>query len=75
MSSRSARPWGTWGAPALIPGSAALPEPFDPILSCPSPGNCTLGGDYFSNRGRQLFVASEKNGTWAGPGLFPTSPP
>ena len=34
---------GTWGAPALLQGFAAQHDAFGDILSCPSPGNCTLG--------------------------------
>ena len=34
-------------------------------MSCPSPGNCTLGGEYISARdGIQVFVADQRHGTW-----------
>lgn len=61
---------GTWGAARLIRGFAALPGggvsfPADTSLSCPSAGNCTVGGTYVSKReGVQVFVATEKNGKW-----------
>ena len=62
---------GTWGAPALIPGSDALPGAAGDILSCPSPGNCTVSGGYFSKHGLRPFVATEKNGTWGQAGPLP----
>jgi len=61
---------GTWGKPRLVPGLAALPgalpgNAFLGASSCPSPGNCTLGGTYHRNHdGYQVFVASQKHGTW-----------
>lgn len=61
---------GTWGAARPIPGFPALPRGRVSLaagisLSCPSARNCTLGGDYISNGdGDQLFVVTEKNGTW-----------
>jgi hypothetical protein len=62
---------GTWGKPRLIPGLAALPgaapgNAFPGASSCPSPGNCTLGGEYRRKHDRyQAFVASQKHGTWS----------
>ena len=61
---------GTWGAAKLIPGISALPGgrpsfPADSSLSCPSAGNCTVGGTYASTGERaRLFVAAETDGTW-----------
>jgi hypothetical protein len=34
-------------------------------ISCPSAGNCAIGGDYFDGSGhRQAYVGSERNGDW-----------
>src|SRR3984957_20683479 len=34
-------------------------------ISCPSAGNCAIGGDYVDGAGhRQAFVGSERNGSW-----------
>lgn len=57
-----------WGSAAPLPGLSALnkgksaePE----ALSCPSAGNCVLGGSYTDASGRtQAFVAGEKRGVW-----------
>ncbi len=61
---------GTWGAATQIPGFATLPGGpafivTGKFLSCPSAGNCTLGGDYNNHHdANQMFVAAEKKGTW-----------
>jgi hypothetical protein len=35
-------------------------------VSCASPGNCSAGGDYYTDAAghQQAFVVSEKNGSW-----------
>jgi hypothetical protein len=59
---------GVWGAADLVPGKLA--RGFPNSLSCPSAGNCGVGGVYnypvieFGGDG-QPFVASETNGRWA----------
>jgi len=65
------RAQGTWGAPVLIRASAAMSDPFETTLSCPSSGNCTLGGGYLAEHGDQVFVVSEKNGAWGQAGALP----
>ena len=57
---------GTWGDAQQIPGIAALStNGFAEVtsVSCPSAGNCTVGG-YYSGSSFEVFVASEVNGTW-----------
>jgi hypothetical protein len=63
---------GTWGNAQEIPGTGALNAggyATVGTLSCPTVGNCSVGGlyasqtiDHISNT--QAFVASETNGTW-----------
>jgi hypothetical protein len=63
---------GTWGTPEEIPGSAALNAGGQAqvnSMSCPSQGNCSLGGYYASSTAdgipiTQAFVATETDGTW-----------
>ena len=55
---------GIWRQPTIIPG---LEDTLSEVLavSCPAPGNCTVGG-WFQQPTRliQAFVADEVNGTW-----------
>jgi hypothetical protein len=70
---------GAWGKIEAIPGTAALnPAAFADatlnVISCAAPGDCSAGGSYIdAGHEAQLFVVSEKNGTWgkakAVPGL------
>src|SRR5579863_4014205 len=70
---------GAWGKIEAIPGAAALnTKAFANArlneISCASPGDCSAGGSYSdASNGVQLFVISEKNGSWgkaeAVPGL------
>jgi len=59
---------GTWGTAAEVPGTATLnaggtAEAFS--VSCPSAGNCTVGGEYTDSSGHlQAFTADETSGTW-----------
>jgi hypothetical protein len=59
---------GVWGPAGLLPGSWA--RGFPNSLSCPSAGNCGVGGVYnypvleLTGPG-EAFVASETNGRWA----------
>jgi hypothetical protein len=67
ISAGAVRAAGPWGRAIEVPGLGALSngkaaQVF--ALSCPSPGNCSAGGDYRSHGRRQGFVASEKNGRW-----------
>ena len=61
---------GTWGKLRQVPGLAALPGATPggasiSALSCPSPGNCTIGGVYHRKPdGYQVFTAGQKHGTW-----------
>jgi hypothetical protein len=55
---------GTWGDAEEVPGLATLGGDANTAsVSCPSAGNCTAGGAYYSD-GYQAFVVSETNGTW-----------
>jgi hypothetical protein len=57
-----------WGNATQIPGLAAINTGANSgiySVSCPSSGNCTVGGYYVDNSGnQQAFVADEVNGTW-----------
>jgi D-alanine-D-alanine ligase-like ATP-grasp enzyme len=61
---------GTWGNAEQVPGSGARNtggEAKVASLSCGSPGNCSAGGYYTTNRKaghQQAFVVSERNGQW-----------
>ncbi len=59
---------GAWGKAIKIPGSGRLNTGgFADLnsMSCPSPGNCAVGGDYADASGfEQAFVAAERDGTW-----------
>jgi hypothetical protein len=59
---------GTWGKAMKVPGLAALSGAtkgsYLSSVSCASAGNCTAGGNYPTTGYGQLFVVSEKNGTW-----------
>jgi hypothetical protein len=59
---------GTWGDAIEVPGIAVLntgkAAQVDSV-SCPSAGNCAVGGYYADSHGNDhAFVASEVNGTW-----------
>ena len=57
-----------WHAAIEVPGTATLNQGGGAEItsvSCASPGNCSAGGDYLdSSDHRQVFVASQVNGTW-----------
>lgn len=60
---------GTWGNAEEVPGSAALNAGGTAAieqLSCRSAGNCSAAGTYDSDESmdQQVFVVTEKNGTW-----------
>jgi hypothetical protein len=62
-----------WGTAQELPGVASLTgdvgAAFGATLSCSSPGNCAVGGNYVDASGSyyvvaSAFVAGERNGTW-----------
>ncbi|HET7017792.1 MAG TPA: Ig-like domain-containing protein [Streptosporangiaceae bacterium] len=59
---------GEWGKATPIPGLAKLaqgPSEFVSTVSCASPGNCAVGGEYLdANAESQPFVVDSVNGTW-----------
>jgi hypothetical protein len=59
---------GTWGAARPISGIAALlgggTGTIGERSTCPSAGNCTIGGSAFGRKSQVPFVVAEKNGTW-----------
>jgi hypothetical protein len=59
---------GVWGGIKPIPGLLALNVGGTVTItapSCPSPGNCAVGGTYTNGKSDvRAFVASERNGTW-----------
>jgi Bacterial Ig-like domain (group 3) len=59
---------GVWGPAQELPGSAALNVGGNLVpnaISCASPGNCAVGGNYTDGSGNiQAWVADEANGVW-----------
>jgi hypothetical protein len=59
---------GTWQRAIEVPGTGALNTGGGAgvsAVSCVSAGNCLVGGSYTDGAGHcQVFVASERNGTW-----------
>ena len=58
---------GVWGTALPVPGLAALNTGNNAraiAVSCPSDGNCAIGGFYRNGSGFQGFVATQSNGTW-----------
>jgi hypothetical protein len=58
---------GVWGTAQMIPGLAGLAATGSNggVLSCPSAGNCAIGGSYSDASGKQqAFVADETDGIW-----------
>ena len=59
---------GRWGNAEQVPGTAALNaggRAQVTSVSCASPGNCSVGGNYTDRLGReQAFVVSQTNGAW-----------
>lgn len=59
---------GVWGTATEVPGTAALNAgglASADEVSCPVPGNCTVGGLYTDgSRDQQPFVARQTNGVW-----------
>ena len=59
---------GRWGTAIEVPGLAALNkggEAFADSVSCPSAGNCAVGGTYLDGNGQfRWYVASQRNGAW-----------
>ena len=59
---------GTWQQAGEVPGTAALNKNGQATVasvSCASARDCSAAGDYEdSSGGKQVFVASEVNGTW-----------
>jgi hypothetical protein len=60
---------GDWGRAQAIPGLAALNAGgYGAVqsVSCPSAGNCAVGGYYAPPSGRpQAFVAADRRGSWS----------
>ncbi len=57
---------GRWGAAIEVPGLGALKVRFAEVnsVSCASAGSCVACGEYDIRRGRQGFVAVERDGVW-----------
>ena len=59
---------------ALPSGATGLPQGYLPALSCPSAGNCSVGGAYSNAAGNtQGLLLSEVSGVWKSPTTL--SPP
>ena len=59
---------GAWADAEEIPGTAALNAggtAEGDSVSCPSAGNCSLGGAYSDGSATQGFVAQQSGGVWA----------
>jgi hypothetical protein len=69
---------GTWGDAIQIPGTATNADemPIVTSVSCPSAGNCTVGGDYNAGSGGATvaFVDSEIDGSWGDAIQVPGTP-
>jgi hypothetical protein len=58
---------GTWRTAIEVPGTGALNKSGDASVtsvSCGSAGSCAVGRDYRDRSGEQVFVASEREGSW-----------
>jgi hypothetical protein len=59
---------GTWGTAVEVPGTAALNQGGNALItsvSCAWVGDCSVGGSYKDGSGHtQAFVVSQVNGTW-----------
>jgi Big-like domain-containing protein len=58
---------GTWQPLVEVLSTEFLSDENAEVLSisCPSAGNCAIGGDYIDGPGhRQAYVGSERNGAW-----------
>jgi Bacterial Ig-like domain (group 3) len=58
---------GTWQDVVEVLSTEFLSDENAEVLSisCPSAGNCAIGGDYMDGSGhRQAYVGSERNGAW-----------
>ena len=59
---------GSWRAATVLPGITTLNDGGSAdaqSISCASPGNCALGGQYRDHAGNfQAFVAAEVSGSW-----------
>ncbi len=60
---------GRWGKLTPLPGLSALgTKPALESVSCTAAGNCAVGGTYTGHHsGKEVFVASERNGRWGKP--------
>jgi hypothetical protein len=59
---------GTWGNGQKVPGMAALTGGAGSDVwrvSCSSPGNCAVAGDYTYGHRISAFVADERSGKWS----------
>ena len=58
---------GSWHNAIEVPGMHRLNHSesgFVSALSCPSPGNCSVGGRYLGPKWSRSFVVDEVHGTW-----------
>ena len=53
---------GTWSTIQALPGLNV--ESNVKSLSCSSPGNCTIGGMYYTSAGWSGYAATQTNGVW-----------
>jgi Bacterial Ig-like domain (group 3) len=60
---------GTWQAarPVVGANTAGTPAGSADAVSCPSAGNCVVGGSISTDTGTQAAVLSEVDGTWGSP--------
>lgn len=64
---------GRWSKPAVLPGLAALGTNLAiESVSCTAAVNCVVGGTYHGHHfGKEVFVASKRNGHWGKPTELP----
>jgi hypothetical protein len=63
---RASQTRGTWGSATDVSGFSALRgrAPRPAAISCPSAGNCLIGGTYFAGVRARPWVAAEVHGRW-----------
>lgn len=63
---RASETRGIWGPAAEVSGFSALRgrAPYPAAISCPSAGNCLIGGTYFRGVRARPWVSAEVDGGW-----------
>lgn len=65
---------GHWNKAAEVPGTGSLNaggQAQVTTISCSSAGNCAAGGNYLTGTHLELFVITQRNGTWGKAAVLP----